>query len=125
MKIAVMIIRVLMGLLFLFSSVVVLFNLIPPPELEGPVKTFNEGIAASVYLIPMLKVVELICGIAFLSGWFISLASIMIFPVTVNIFLFHAFLAQEGLPIALFLLAGNVFLLYVYRKNFLTLLTVR
>ena len=125
MKIAVVIVRVLMGLLFLFSSVVVLFNLIPQPELDGALKTFNEGIVASVYLIPLLKVIELICAVAFLSGRFVSLASIVIFPVTVNIFLYHAFLAQDGMAVALFLLAGNVFLLYFHRKNYQTLLTVQ
>ena len=125
MKIAVLVVRVLMGILFLFSSVVVLFDLIPQPELEGPVKVFNDGIAASVYLIPFLKVIELICAVAFLSGRFVSLASIMIFPVTVNIFLFHAFLAQDGIAVAIFLLAGNVFLLYFHRKNYQTLLTVQ
>ena len=125
MKIAVVIVRVLMGLLFLFSSVVVLFNLIPQPELDGALKTFNEGIVASVYLIPLLKVIELICAVAFLSGRFVSLASIVIFPVTVNIFLYHAFLVQDGMAVALFLLAGNVFLLYFHRKNYQTLLTVQ
>lgn len=125
MKIAVVIVRVLMGLLFLFSSVVVLFNLIPQPELDGALKTFNEGIVASVYLIPLLKVIELICAVAFLSGRFVSLASIVIFPVTVNIFLYHAFLAQDGMAVALFLLTGNAFLLYFHRKNYQTLLTVQ
>lgn len=99
--------------------------MIPQPELEGPVKVFNDGIAASFYLIPFLKVIELICAVAFLSGRFVSLASIIIFPVTVNIFLFHAFLAQDGIAVAIFLLAGNVFLLYFHRKNYQTLLTVQ
>ena len=124
MKIVVLITRVLLGLLFLFSSVVVLFNLIPQPEMEGAVKIFNEGLAASVYLIPLLKTIELACAIAFLTGRFIPLASEIIFPVTVNIFLFHAFLAKGGLPVAIFLLAGNMFLMYVHRKNYQTLMVV-
>jgi putative oxidoreductase len=124
MKTAVLIIRVLMGIIFLFSSIVVLFNLIPSPEMAGTVKIFNEGIAASVYLVPLLKVVELICAIAFLSGRFVPLASVMIFPVTINIFLFHLFLAIEGLPVASFLLLGNIFLGYVNRKKYQTLLAV-
>jgi putative oxidoreductase len=124
MKIAVLIVRVLMGLLLLFPSVVVLFNLIPQLEMEGAVKLFNEGIAASVYLIPLLKSIELVCAIAFLTGRFVPLASVIIFPVTVNIFLFHVFLASEGLPVAVFLIAGNIFLMVVYRKNYQTLIAI-
>jgi len=124
MKITALIIRVLMGLLFLFSSLVVLFNLIPQPEMEGAVKLFNEGIAASVYLIPLMKSLELVCAIAFLTGRFVPLALVIIFPVTVNIFLFHVFLAKEGLPVAVFLLAGNMFLMFVHRKNYQTLMAI-
>jgi len=124
MKIVVLIIRVLLGLLFLFSSVVVLFNLIPQPEMQGAIKIFNEGLAASVYLIPLLKIIELVCAIAFLTGRFVPLASVIIFPVTLNIFLFHAFLAKEGLPVAMFLLAGNIFLIFIHRKNYQTLMVV-
>ncbi len=125
MKTAVLIIRVLMGIIFLFSSIVVLFNLIPSPEMARTVRIFNEGIAASIYLVPLLKVVELICAIAFLSGRYVPLASVMIFPVTVNIFLFHLFLAIEGLPVAAFLLLGNIFLGYVNRMKYQTLLAVK
>jgi uncharacterized membrane protein YphA (DoxX/SURF4 family) len=125
MKIAAVIIRILMGLLFLFSSVVVLFKLMPVPDTQGNVKLFNEGLAASGYLVPLLKVIELTCAIAFLSGRFVPLATVVIFPVTVNILFFHAFLSPEGLPVALFLLLGNLFLAFYYRKNYQTLVLAK
>jgi putative oxidoreductase len=125
MKIAKIIIRILMGLLFLFSSVVVLFNLVPEPELTGKVKLFNEGLAASVYMMPLIKSLELICAIAFLSGRFVPLATVVIFPITVNILLFHMFLAPEGLPVAIFLFLGNLFLAFTYRKNYQTLIVAK
>ena len=118
MKIAVIIVRILMGLMFLFASIVVLFKLMPQPELKGSVKVFNEGIAASVYLMPLIKVIELLCGIAFITGRFVTLATVVIFPIILNILLYHAFLAPEGLPIAIFLLAGDLFLAYAYRRNY-------
>lgn len=121
MKIAAIIVRVLMGLLFLFASITYFFKLFPQPELQGDVKTFNEGIAASHYLMPLIKVIELLCGIAFVSGRFVTLATLVIFPIVVNIFMFHAFLAPEGLPTAIFVLASNLFLAYYYRKNYQTL----
>jgi putative oxidoreductase len=122
MKIVVIIVRILMGLLFVASAFVVLFNLIPTPQLEGKVKMFNEGLMASGYFMPMLKIIELICGISLLSGRFTTLFTIVLIPITVNIFLFHAFLAPEGLPIAFFLLAGNLFLVYTKREVYHSLL---
>src|SRR4051812_10350838 len=112
MKIAVIVVRTLMGLLFIFGSVTYLFNLIQPPELTGNVKTFMDGVIATRYLMPLIKVTELVCGIAFVSGQFVPLASILIAPIIVNIFMFHAFVDTTGLPVAIALVLANLFLAY-------------
>lgn len=125
MKIAVIIVRVLMGLLFLFASISYLFNLIPTPELTGPVKTFNEGLAAAPYFMLVLKITELLCGLAFLVGRFVPLAAVVIAPIIVQIFLFHTFMDQTGLPVAIFLVAANLFLAYAYRRSYETLFIAR
>ncbi|MBL7994483.1 DoxX family protein [bacterium] len=121
----VIIIRILMGLLFLMASTVYFLDLFPKPELTGSVKLFNEGIEAAVYLIPVVKTFELLCGIAFVTGRFVPLATVVIFPIIINIFLFHFFLSPEGLPIAIFLLIGNLFLAYTYRRHYELLMAVK
>lgn len=118
MKIAIVIVRILMGALFLFTVVAMVFKLVPEPKMTGNDKLFNEGLFAAGYLIPLLKAVEFICALAFLSGRFVALATVMIFPVTVNILGYHASLMQEGLPVAVFLLLGNLFLAFAYRKHY-------
>jgi putative oxidoreductase len=125
MKIAVIIVRILMGLMFVFSSIVVLFNLVPQPELKGAVKVFMEGMKASVYLLTLIKVTELVCGLAFLSGRFVPLATVVIFPVTLNILLFHVFVSPEGLPVAIALILANLFLAYACRRNYQGLLAAK
>jgi putative oxidoreductase len=114
-----------MGLMFLFSSVVVLFKIMPQPELKGSVKVFMTGVEATHYLLPLIKITELVCSIAFLSGRFVPLATVVIFPIILNILLFHAFVAPEGLPVAILLLLGNLFLAYYYRKNYATLVAAK
>ena len=123
MRIAMMIVRTLLGLLFLFASVTFLFNLITPPEIPaGPLRSFNEGLAASGYFMYVLKVTELICGLMLVTGYFVPLALVVLAPIVVNIFLVHAFLAPEGLPIAIFVVAAEIFLAYYYRDAFKPLL---
>jgi len=123
MKITVIIVRVLMGLMFAFASIAFFFKLVDAPEQTGSVKIFNDGIEASVYLMPTVKVFELLCAIAFLSGRFVPLATVVIFPIILNILLFHAFLEPEGLPIAALLLIGDLFLAYYYRDKYKSILT--
>jgi uncharacterized membrane protein YphA (DoxX/SURF4 family) len=125
MKIAVIIVRILMGLLFLFASIVVLFKLAPQPELKGNQKLFMDGIMASGYLMTLLKVTELVCGLAFVSGRFVPLATVVIFPITLNILFYHALLDPSGLPVALVLMLANLFLAYACRNNYRTLLAAK
>lgn len=125
MRIAFIIVRILMGLLFLFSSVVALFKLFPQPELQGNLKVYMDGVAASGYLMTLIKVTELICAIAFISGFYVRLAAIVLFPISINILLTHAFVAPEGLPVAIFVLLGNIFLLYYYRKDYQPMLIAK
>jgi uncharacterized membrane protein YphA (DoxX/SURF4 family) len=122
MKIAAIIVRTLMGLLFVFSSVVVLFNLVPQPEQKGDVKVFMDGVMATHYLLTFIKITELVCGILFLIGQFVPLATVMIFPVVLNIFLFHLFVEPKGLILGILLLAANLFLAWYYRKNYAPML---
>lgn len=122
MKIATAILRVLMGLLFLFASITYLFKLMEPPPLTGAMKTFNDGLEASVYLMPTVKIVELLCGLAFVVGRFVPLAAVIITPIIVNIVLVNAFLTPEGLPIAAFLVIANGFVAYQHRESYKPLL---
>lgn len=125
MKIAVIIVRILMGLLFIFGAVAVLFNLVPQPELTGKTKIFMDGVNASGYLMPLIKITELLCGIAFVTGRFVPLATVVIAPIIVNILLFHIFVDTSGLPVAIFLLLANLFLAYANWEKFKPLLEAK
>jgi putative oxidoreductase len=126
MKIALIVVRTLMGLLLLFASIVFLFK-IPMgkmPAMSADVQSYNAGLA-TVHMMNIVKVIELICGLLFVSGRFVTLANIVIFPIVINILLFHATLAPSGVPAAAFLFLGCLFLAYYYRRNYVPLFSVK
>ncbi|MFG4001455.1 DoxX family membrane protein [Flavobacterium aquidurense] len=123
MKIATIIVRVLIGLLLLFASISYFFHLTPEPETTGNFKAFNVGLMASTYIMPLAKSIELLCGIAFVTGRYVTLANILILPITVNILFINYFLAPEGLPIAVLLFLANLFLIYRYWDNYKSVFT--
>lgn len=118
MKITIIIIRTLIGLLFLFTSIGFFLKLLPEPELTGNFKAFQVGLVASTYLIPLAKSIELLCGLSFVTGRYVTLANLLILPVTINILFINFFLAPEGIPIALFVFLGNLFLIYSHWENY-------
>lgn len=118
MKIATTIIRVLLGALFVFASVSFFLKLAPEPETTGDFKAFQVGLVSAGYLMPLAKAIELLCGLSFLSGKFVSLANLVILPVSLNILLINLFMTPEHLPIAIFVIFGNLFLIYKYWGNY-------
>lgn len=124
MKITMIVVRTLMGLLLLFASISYFFKLVPVPPVAGLAKTYNEGLAV-VGIMNIVKVLELLCGLAFVTGRFVTLAAVVIFPIVFNIVLFHAVVAPSGLPSGVFLLVGDLFLAYYYRHNYRTLFAVK
>lgn len=125
MKIAVIIIRVLLGAMYLFASVSYFFHLMPKeaPAMTAAQTTFMAGVMASVYLMPLIKVTELVCGALLLIGRTAPLAALVIFPVTLNIFLYHAFLGPKELPMVAVMLLFNLFLFYAYRAKYLPIVS--
>lgn len=98
---ATIVIRVLLGLIFFVFGLAGLLNLIPPPEnIPERLMTFTQGLMASMYFFPLLKLVETICGLLLITGFFVPLALVILAPIVLNIFLTHAFLAPEGLVLA-------------------------
>lgn len=113
MRIATIIVRVLMGALLVFASLSYFLDLMPQPTPTGDLATVMAGFAASKYLFPLSKAIELLSGLSFLSGKYMRLFNVVLLPITVNILLIHVFLSPVSeLPIALFLFLGNLFLIY-------------
>jgi len=118
MKIATIIVRVLIGALLLFAAIAYFFKLFPQPEITGNLKTFNEGLAASGYLMNLVKSLELLCGLAFISGKFVRLANLVLLPISVNIILVHLFLDPANIGMGALVFLGNIFLIYSYWDSY-------
>ncbi|WP_421943161.1 DoxX family membrane protein [Pedobacter sp.] len=124
MKIAVIIIRVLLGAMYLFASVSYFLKLMPEaPQMSADQTTFMAGVMVTGYLMPLIKVTELVGGILLIFSRTAPLAAIIVFPVTLNIFLYHAYLGPKELPMAAVMLLFNLFLFFAYRQKYLPIVS--
>ena len=117
---------ILLGLLFVMSAVVVLFGLVPTPELpEGtPMAMFMGAFGPTGYM-TFVKVLELIGGILVAITRTRNFGLLVLGPIIVNVLAFHAFITKgEGLfnPLLLLIVALALYLLWVGRKAFAGLL---
>ena len=124
MKTTTIIIRTILGLIFIYASVMFFLKMAPETESTIAFKAFQVGIVASSYLMPLTKAIELICGLAFVTNKFTTLANIVILPVTLNILMINYFMMPASLPIAIFIFLANIFLIYAYWNNYKGLFTI-
>lgn len=125
MKIAVIIVRVLMGLMFLNGAIGYFFNLYPaPPDMPQDLVTYMNGISV-VHLMAIVKTIELICAISFLAGRFVALSSVVLMPITFNILLLHAMADPKTVAFAVVIFILHLFLLYAYRKHYTGMFVAR
>jgi putative oxidoreductase len=101
MKIAVLIARILLGLLFLVFGLNGFLNFIHGPMPSGVAGQYLAVMGGTFY-IHFVFVVQIVGGLLLLSGQFVPLALILLGPVIINILLFHVSMQPSGLPPALF-----------------------
>jgi putative oxidoreductase len=116
----------ILGLLFVMSAVVVLFNLVkaPPPPEGSPAAMFFAAFGPTGYM-TFVKVLELGGGILVAIPRTRNFGLLVLGPIILNILAFHLFVtAGEGLlnPMILVIVALALYLLWVGRKQFLGLL---
>jgi uncharacterized membrane protein YphA (DoxX/SURF4 family) len=75
MKKITIIARIIMGSIFTLFSLMYFLHMMPAQELQGPAGTFMTGLFSSGYMLNIVKAVELICGIALITGQFSALAN--------------------------------------------------
>ena len=118
MKIAILIVRILFGAFMVFASVAYFFDLLEAEAPTGDMLTFMTGITASKYLMPLAKTIELIAGLSLLSGKFMKVTLLALLPVSVNIFLIHTVTQVSDVPVAVFVLGANLFLIYAHWNSY-------
>jgi uncharacterized membrane protein YphA (DoxX/SURF4 family) len=118
MKYVIVIVRVLLGLLFVVFGSNGFLHFIPMPPLEGQAGAFITALASSgyIYVIAFLQVMGGLCLL--LGARFVPLGLTLLGPVIVNIVLYHVFLDPSGLPMALCISVFALFLLWIYRFKF-------
>ncbi|MCW3096903.1 MAG: hypothetical protein JWL77_2521 [Chthonomonadaceae bacterium] len=100
MKIAVLIARNLMGLMFLVFGLNGFLHFIPMPPPTGLSGQYMNVMFTSHYMVPVF-LLQIVGGALLLANRFVPLALVLLGPVLVNILMYHALMAPQGLPLAI------------------------
>jgi putative oxidoreductase len=117
MKIAALIARLLLGLVFVVFGLNAFLNFIPMPSPQGQAGAFMGALFVSGYLYAV-KVFEITGGLLLLSGRYVPLGLTLVGPVIVNILFYDIFLDHSGLPLGIVIAALSLVVLFQHRSAF-------
>src|SRR5258707_2224772 len=118
MKVATIIARVLLGLVFVVFGSNIFLHFIPmPPPPPGLLGDLRKALFLSHYL-HVVALFQILGGLLLLIGRFVPLGLVLLTPVIVNIDLVHILMDPSGLPMAAVVSILLVFLIWRYGDAF-------
>jgi len=115
MKVATIISRILLGFIYLVFGLDYFFHFIPyEPHHTGRVAAFKEGLIGVGYFYPMIKSIQIVGGISLLTNQYAPFFAVVLFPLSVNVFLYHTILVPSGWWMGVLLMVTNSFLGWSY-----------
>jgi uncharacterized membrane protein YphA (DoxX/SURF4 family) len=118
MKILTIIVRVLLGLSFVFFGSNAFLHFLPMPPLpQGVTGEYLHAFFASGYVY-VISGFQFAGGLLLLIGRFVPLGLTILAAIIVNIWAFHLLMAPEGLPPAVVVTILELFLVWSYRASF-------
>ena len=120
MRIAVIIARSLLGLIFFVFGLNGFLHFIPNPPPPPAAKAFFEALFATGYMLKLIFGTQTIGGALLLLGVAVPFALTILAPVIVNIIAFHIYVSPDpmAMGIALTVAALELFLVWCYRAAF-------
>jgi uncharacterized membrane protein YphA (DoxX/SURF4 family) len=115
--IATLVARVLLGLIFFVFGLNGFLHFIPAPPPGPEALAFVGALAATGYMFPLIKAIEVIAGVLLLSNRAVPFALVLLAPIVVNIAAFHIVL-EPGYGMVATLGVLMSYLGYAYRAEF-------
>ncbi|HEY8661584.1 MAG TPA: hypothetical protein VIL78_21285 [Hanamia sp.] len=126
MKITVLISRILLGFIYLVFGLDYFLRFIPYQPLHiGKTGAFIAGLKGIGYFYPMLKVIQITGGLSLLFNRYAPFFAVVLFPISLNVLLFHTILVPSGWLMGVTLMVPNLLLGYGYRKYYSGMFTAK
>src|SRR5689334_7553379 len=119
MKKATIICRIVPGFIYLVFGLDYFLHFIPYQlHHTGRVAAFKAGLQGVGYFYPMIKSIQIAGGISLLANRYAPFFAVVLFPISLNVFLYHTILVPSGWYMGVILIVTNLFLGYAYRKYY-------
>src|SRR6185312_2249372 len=117
MRIVVIICRILLGALFVFSGLNIFFNWVGPKEMPTGLPGEFMHVMFTSHYIWVVGACQLLGGLLLLIGRYVTLGLVLLGPVLVNILAYHISMDMKGIPPGIVCTILWAVIAWNYRKN--------
>jgi putative oxidoreductase len=114
---AILVVRILLGLMFFAFGMIGILNLVKAELPPGDAGVFV-GILMGHGYMKFVSLLEVIAGLLLLVGRYVPLGLVILGPILVNILLYHLLLEPKGIVVGLVATLMELFLIWAYRLSF-------
>lgn len=126
MKITVLICRLLLGFLYMVFGLDYFLHFIPYQPLHtGRTGALVAGLKGVGYIYPMMKVIQIAGGLSLLLNRYAPFFAVVLFPISLNVLLFHTILVPSGWLMGVLLFVPNILLGFGWRKYYSGMFTAK
>ncbi|MCH7568733.1 MAG: hypothetical protein IIA87_04905 [Nanoarchaeota archaeon] len=111
-------IQIIFGLGLIFFGTNMFFQFLASPEFNEAGSAFLGALFATGFIFPIMGTIWILAGLMFLFNKCSALAAIIIFPVSLNILLFHLLLDFTGALMGILVFILNIYLFYVHWNSY-------
>jgi len=111
-------VQVIFGLILIVFGSNVFLEFMPVPEFNEAAGAYLGALFATGYIFPIMAILWILVGLLFIFNKCSPLGAVIIFPISLNILLFHIFLDSTGLTFGLIIFILNIYLLYVHWNSY-------
>jgi putative oxidoreductase len=112
------IIQIISGLMLLIFGLNIFLQFIPMGQPSAQMGEYMKALFSTGFLFPLIGILEIVAGLAFIINKFAALMAIVIMPVILNALLAHMFLDPAGIGGALFIMITLIIIMIRHNEKY-------
>jgi len=111
-------IQIIAGLLLVVFGLNGFLHFLPMPEANEQMGAFGGAVYKTGYIFPLMAVIEILAGLAFIVNKYTSLMAVLVIPFMLNALLAHLFLDMNGIAPSAFIVFSLLVIMFKNKESF-------
>ena len=111
-------VQIIFGLILVLFGLNIFFQFMPGPQFNEAGTAYLGALFSTGFIFPVMGIVFLASGIMYVVGKFSAFASVLLFPFSINIMLFHLIIDVTGILVGFTIFVLNVYFILIDLEKF-------